>query len=113
MVLSACSDTGDTSESENGETEIEVEEIIGIEPGSGTMNMAEETVEEYNLDMELIPSSEPAMMTELQEAIKEERPIVVTLWQPHWAFDKYDLKILRSEERRVGKECRSWFAWYE
>ena len=104
MVLSACSDTGDTSESENGETEIEVEEIIGIEPGSGTMNMAEETVEEYNLDMELIPSSEPAMMTELQEAIKEERPIVVTLWQPHWAFDKYDLKILDDPKEIIGVE---------
>ena len=83
MVLSACGDTSDTSESENGEKEIELDEIIGIEPGSGTMNMAEETIEEYNLDMELVPSSEPAMLTELQEAIKEERPIAVTLWQPH------------------------------
>ncbi|GAB3053389.1 glycine betaine ABC transporter substrate-binding protein [Virgibacillus ainsalahensis] len=104
MVLSACSDTSDTSESENGEKEIELDEIIGIEPGSGTMNMAEETVKEYNLDMELVPSSEPAMMTELQEAIKEERPIVVTLWQPHWAFDKYDLKILDDPKKIIGVE---------
>ncbi len=104
MVLSACSDTSDTSESENGEKEIELDEIIGIEPGSGTMNMAEETVKEYNLDMELVPSSEPAMMTELQEAIKEERPVVVTLWQPHWAFDKYDLKILDDPKEIIGVE---------
>ncbi|HLR69039.1 MAG TPA: glycine betaine ABC transporter substrate-binding protein [Virgibacillus sp.] len=104
MVLSACSDSSDTSEEENGEEELELEEIIGIEPGSGTMNMAEETVDEYNLDMELVPSSEPAMITELQEAIKEERPIVVTLWQPHWAFDKYDLKILDDPKEIIGVE---------
>jgi len=104
MVLSACSDTSDTSESENGEKELELDEIIGIEPGSGTMNMAEETVKEYNLDMELVPSSEPAMMTELQEAIKEERPVVVTLWQPHWAFDQYDLKILDDPKEIIGVE---------
>lgn len=104
MVLSACNASSDTSEGENGEKELELEEIIGIEPGSGTMNMAEETIKEYNLDMELVPSSEPAMMTELQGAIKEERPIVVTLWQPHWAFDKYDLKILDDPKEIIGVE---------
>lgn len=104
MVLSACSATSDTSEGESAEKELELDEIIGIEPGSGTMNMAEETVEEYNLDMELVPSSEPAMLTELQEAIKEEEPIVVTLWQPHWAFDQYDLKILDDPKEIIGVE---------
>ncbi|MGM8365642.1 glycine betaine ABC transporter substrate-binding protein [Virgibacillus sp. W0181] len=104
MVLTACSSTNDTSEGENGETELKLDEIIGIEPGSGTMNMAEETVEEYNLDMELIPSSEPAMITELEQAISEEKPIVVTLWQPHWTFDEYDLKILDDPKEIIGVE---------
>src|SRR5699024_11309403 len=73
-------------------------------PTYGTMNMAEESIKEYNLDMELVSSSEPAIVTELQEAIKEERPIVVTLWQPHWAFDKYDLKILDDPKEIIGVE---------
>src|SRR5699024_12362412 len=94
MVLSACSDTSATSESENDEKEIELHEIIGIEPGSGTMNMAEESIKEYKADMELVSSSEPAIVTELHEAFKEERPIAVTLSEPHWALDKYDMKII-------------------
>lgn len=104
MVLSACGTNNDTHNSENVEKELDLDKIFGIEPGSGTMNMAEEAVKEYNLDMELIPSSEPAMITELEEAIKEERPIVVTLWQPHWTFDKYDLKILDDPKKIIGVE---------
>lgn len=104
MVLSACGTNNATDNGENDEKELDLDKIFGIEPGSGTMNMAEEAVEEYNMDMELIPSSEPAMITELEEAMKEERPIVVTLWQPHWTFDEYDLKILDDPKKIIGVE---------
>lgn len=90
--------------SSNGGTnkESEITEIVGIEPGSGTMKIAEETIEAYNLNLKLLPSSEPAMLTELRNAIKNEEPIVVTLWQPHWIFTEYDLKFLEDPKGTLG-----------
>src|SRR5699024_9687777 len=58
-------------------------EIIGFEPGAGTMEITELLIEDYNLDFELVPSSEAAMLGALREAVKREDPIVVPLWQPH------------------------------
>ena len=69
--------------------------IIGIDPGSGTMDMAETAVEEYGLDMELIASSNAAMIASLKKAMDAGEPIVVTLWHPHWAFNRWELKLLK------------------
>lgn len=93
---------GCQASSEEGTNKKEVKEIVGIEPGSGTMKIAEETIEAYNLDLDLLPSSEPAMLTELKKAIKNEEPIVVTLWQPHWIFTEYDLKFLEDPKGTLG-----------
>ncbi|WP_231514975.1 glycine betaine ABC transporter substrate-binding protein [Oceanobacillus salinisoli] len=104
-MLAGCQGEASDNKSSNEETNdaAEITEIVGIEPGSGTMNIAEETVETYNLDLELLPSSEPAMVTELQNAIKNEEPIVVTLWQPHWMFSEYDLKFLEDPKGTLGE----------
>ncbi|WP_068676069.1 glycine betaine ABC transporter substrate-binding protein [Oceanobacillus sp. Castelsardo] len=104
LMLAGCQGEA-ANESSNEETNkaVEITEIVGIEPGSGTMNIAKETVESYNLDLELLPSSEPAMVTELQDAIKNEEPIVVTLWQPHWMFSEYDLKFLEDPKGTLGE----------
>ena len=102
-MLAGCQgEAADKSSNVETNEAAEITEIVGIEPGSGTMNIAAETVEAYNLDLELIPSSEPAMITELQKAIKNEEPIVVTLWQPHWMFSKYDLKFLEDPKGTLG-----------
>lgn len=84
LLLAGCQESS-ADENSAGETngDSEITEIVGIEPGSGTMTIAQETVDAYNLDLELTPSSEPAMITALQTAIENEEPIVVTLWQPH------------------------------
>src|SRR5690625_7603677 len=50
-------------------------EIIGFEPGAGTMEVTETLIEDYNLDFELVPSSEAAMLGALREAVKAEEPI--------------------------------------
>lgn len=103
MILAACQGESDDQSSNEGSSDaVELTEIMGIEPGSGTMNIAQETIEAYNLDVELIPSSEPAMLTEFQKALDNEEPMVVTLWQPHWIFTEYDLKFLEDPEETLG-----------
>ncbi|WP_422122359.1 glycine betaine ABC transporter substrate-binding protein [Planococcus sp. X10-3] len=77
-------------------------EIIGIDPGSSLMGLTEEVVSEYNLDYDLIPSSEPSMIAELKNRLENEEPIVVTLWKPHWVFAEMDLKILEEPNNIYG-----------
>ncbi|WP_434743891.1 glycine betaine ABC transporter substrate-binding protein [Micromonospora sp. SH-82] len=81
-------------------------EIVGIEPGAGlTKATQEEVIPQYGLDgkMRLKTSSTPAMLAALDGAIKAERPIVVTLWHPHWAYAKYDLKDLTDPKGTLGQ----------
>ncbi|SDM64830.1 glycine betaine ABC transporter substrate-binding protein [Sediminibacillus halophilus] len=77
-------------------------EIVGFDPGAGTMEVTEQLIKDYNLDFELLPSSEPAMLSEIGEAVKDEEPIVAPLWSPHWIFSKYDLKFLEDPKKTFG-----------
>ena len=104
FLLAACQGENKNENTDDDKNDAaDLTEIVGIEPGSGTMDIAEETVEAYNLDLDLTPSSEPAMLTELENALKEEEPIVVTLWQPHWMFSEYDLKFLEDPQKTLGE----------
>jgi len=49
-----------------------------------------------------VESSTPAMLAELDNAINNEEPIVVTLWRPHPAYANYDLKDLEDPENALG-----------
>lgn len=100
LMLVGCQEESSGEASNEGE---EIDEIVGIEPGSGTMDIAEKTVDEYDLDPELISSSEAAMLSDLKKSIENEEPIVVTLWQPHWAFKEYDLKFLDDPKEVQGE----------
>lgn len=79
--------------------------IIGIEPGSGLMRVSREAVMPgYGLeDYELVEGSTPAMLAELERAIKEEAPIVVTLWRPHWAYSAFPVKDLEDPKGLLGE----------
>lgn len=69
--------------------------IIGIEAGAGLMRLTRQALPAYGLNsLNLIESSTPAMLAELDKAVSNKEPIVVTLWRPHWAFDKYKLRYL-------------------
>ena len=42
------------------------------------------------------------MLATLDSAIKQNEPVVVTLWQPHWAFSRYNLKVLEDPQGGWG-----------
>lgn len=81
-------------------------QIVGIEPGAGLTRISlEEVIPTYGLEeagFELVESSTPAMLSELEAAIDNEEPILVTLWRPHPAYARYDLKDLEDPENALG-----------
>lgn len=77
--------------------------IIGIEPGAGEMDAANQAMKDYDLDQKLTTGSSAVMTQMLGDAIKQKAPIVVTGWTPHWKFEKYDLKFLKDPKGSFGK----------
>lgn len=105
LLLAACN--GEDTAEDNGETSIGEQlnyTITGIEPGAGITERTEQALEEYdNLqDWELETSSTAGMMGQLDSAINNEEPIVVTGWTPHYKFEMYDLKFLEDPENVFG-----------
>ena len=43
------------------------------------------------------------MLATLDAATKNQQPIVVTLWQPHWAFSRYPIKKLADPQGAFGQ----------
>lgn len=68
--------------------------LTGFEPGSGMMLLSEDVIEGYDLDIEIVPGTLAAMMSELDYAISQEEPILALGWRPHVMMRKYDVKIL-------------------
>lgn len=93
----------DSIEELNDNAEIFDKKIIGIDAGAGIMSSTEEAIDEYDLDFELITSSEAAMTASLSKAIDEKTPVVVTGWTPHWKFADFDLKFLEDSKGVYGK----------
>jgi len=80
--------------------------ITGIDAGAGMMKKTEnELIPAYDLDIELLASSGPAMTAALKDAVENEEWIVVTTWKPHWMWGRWDLKFLeQSEDNMIWKE---------
>jgi glycine betaine/proline transport system substrate-binding protein len=76
--------------------------IIGIEKGAGITRAVDQVIKDYELDYKHVNSSTVAMITELQNAIKAKRWIVVAGWQPHWMFAKMKLKFLEDPKKTLG-----------
>jgi glycine betaine/proline transport system substrate-binding protein len=80
-------------------------QIVGIEPGSGLARISEEEVmPTYGLEDEYthVTSSTAAMLAELEASISAEEPVLVTLWEPHPAYGRFDLKNLEDPENALG-----------
>ena len=84
--------------------------VTGIEPGAGMMGIAREQVmPTYGIDdWELVESSTSAMLAELESAIANEEPIVVTLWSPGWWYGRWDLRNLEDPQNAWGDPDGLW-----
>ncbi|MFE7119667.1 ABC transporter permease/substrate binding protein [Streptomyces sp. NPDC057654] len=80
--------------------------ITGIESSAGEMGILKDKVmPAYGLDddYKLVSSSTATMLADLDRSITQKKPIVVSLWSPHWAYNKYDLKKLKDPKGAWGK----------
>lgn len=102
LVVPAYMDEINSIEDLNEHQELFAGQITGFDPGAGTMEVTEDVIDEYGLNFELLTSSEPAMITEIQEAMKQEEPIVAPLWSPHRVFSELDLKYLEDPKEVYG-----------
>ena len=78
-------------------------QVQGIDPGSGLNQLSQVALKDYNLpDMRLVASSSAAMTAVLDQAIREQRWLIVTSWTPHWMFARYKLRFLEDPKRAFG-----------
>ncbi|MER7011336.1 glycine betaine ABC transporter substrate-binding protein [Saccharopolyspora sp. NPDC000359] len=79
--------------------------ITGIDPGAGLSRTTKEMLPAYGLEGEytLQTSSTTAMLAALQKATDDQKPIVVTLWHPHWAYARYPMKDLQDPRGAMGQ----------
>lgn len=82
--------------------------IVGIEPGSGLMRDAAASVDAYDLGMTLIEGSTSAMTAALDAAISRGEWIAVTVWEPSWMMQKYDVKFL-ADPKGVFPGAQSYY----
>lgn len=101
LGLAACSsDSNGTDEGKTTGTNAAVGEsldytIVGIDPGSGHMELTAKVLQEYDLpDWNVTSGSGATMTAALKRAYDKEEPIIITAWSPHWKFSKFDLKYL-------------------
>jgi len=81
--------------------------IPGIDPGSGLMQASERAMEAHGLTQyRLIAATGAAMAGVLDRAIRREQWTVVTAWQPHWIFARYELRFLEDPAGILGGEER-------
>ncbi|EJN20776.1 ABC-type proline/glycine betaine transport system, periplasmic component [Pseudomonas sp. GM79] len=69
--------------------------IIGIEPGSGLMSDATNAVNAYGIKLKLLEGSTAAMTAALKSAVDRKEWVAVTVWEPSWMAQKFDLKFLK------------------
>ncbi len=82
--------------------------IVGIEPGSGLMREAADSVTQYGLSLQLIEGSTAAMTAALQSAIERNEWIAVTVWEPSWMAQRFDIKWL-ADPKGVFAPAQSYY----
>lgn len=79
--------------------------ITGIEADAGEMGVVKGfVIPRYELDYTLEASTTPEMLSALEKAVEDRKPIVVTAWQPHWMFDAYPIRYLEDPKGLMGED---------
>ncbi|SFM36366.1 glycine betaine ABC transporter substrate-binding protein [Salibacterium qingdaonense] len=73
-------------------------EVIAIEDGDPAMDELQELIDAYDLDVELVNSSEGAMISAAKASTDQNEPILLYGWRPHSMFNELGLKILTNKE---------------
>lgn len=84
--------------------------IIGIEAGSGLMKLLPDVVSKYSAQekLSIVEGSTPAALAALKNGIDDNKPVVVTLWKPHWAFASMPIKALKDDAQGWPKPDGSY-----
>lgn len=73
--------------------------IHGIESGAAVNQQARDILANNNIEgFEVLASSGPATWSQLQRSVENEDPIIVTGWQPHWKWGRYDLRYIEGAQ---------------
>ena len=78
--------------------------IVGIDSAAGIMFHTRRAIDAYELKHDLLISSESEMTEKLEDAIRRRENIVITGWEPHWLFHRYELRYLDDPERIFMEE---------
>jgi len=78
--------------------------IIGIDAGAGVMQKAKTAINKYSLNIKLLELSEDEMVQHLEDSIKRRKDIVVTGWEPHWIFARYEMRFLEDPDIIFGEK---------
>lgn len=75
--------------------------IVGLEAGSGNMELLPGVLETYGAedDFEIVDGSTPAALAELENAVADEEPVVISLWTPHWVYADLDVRPLEDDQQ--------------
>lgn len=76
--------------------------IYGIDAFAGIMESSRKAVKHYNTGAELIEENEAEMLKRLEEAYRMREDIMITGWEPHWMFKRFDLKFLADPDTIYG-----------
>ncbi len=78
--------------------------IVGIDAGAGIMQKAKTAMDKYSLANSLLQLSEEEMVEQLNDSIQRRKNIVVTGWEPHWIFARYDVRFLDDPDNIFGQK---------
>jgi glycine betaine/proline transport system substrate-binding protein len=86
--------------------------IVGIEAGSGNMKQLPELLKAYDAQAKLsiVDGSTPAALAELEKSVQSKKPVVISLWQPHWVFANPAVKALKDPKQGWPKPDGSYVA---
>jgi len=72
--------------------------VIGIDEGAGIMSSTRQALEHYGLQNQLLSFSDDQMTFQMTDSIKRRKEIVVTGWEPHWIFNRHDVRFLEDPD---------------